>query len=114
MADASVLAAVVTDGDARVDQLQAGEATSAVLLAATRSGLATTPLSQVTEMAGSRTRLRQDVLRSPEHPQLLVRVGWPRSGQPLVPRTPRRALHLVLDGASDGALGAHSHQGGSP
>jgi hypothetical protein len=87
---------LVTPADSVLDRLRAGEATSAVLLAATRIGLATTPLSQALEMDASRHRLRTGVLGIPEHPQLVIRVGWPASGGAEVPVTPRRALHSVL------------------
>jgi nitroreductase len=94
--DAAVLLVVTTSGDQTLDRLRAGEATSAVLLAATRSGLATTPLSQALEIETSRLRLQRDVLGVPEHPQLVVRVGWRASGAPDLPATPRRELRSVL------------------
>ena len=71
---------IVTAHDDPLDWLRAGEATSAVLLAATGLGLATTPLSQALEVETTRHALRWDVLRVPEHPQLVVRVGWPAAG----------------------------------
>jgi hypothetical protein len=79
-----------------VDQLRAGEATSAVLLTATRLGLATTPLSQGVEVDETRRAIQQKVLHVPEHPQLLIRVGWPASTADEIPTTPRRDLHSVL------------------
>jgi nitroreductase len=94
--DAAELLVVTTSGDDVLDHLLAGEATSAVLLAATRAGLATTPLSQALEIAAVRRRVRHDVLGVPEHPQLVIRVGWPATGAPPVPATPRRALRSVL------------------
>jgi nitroreductase len=45
-------------GDDDLDGLRAGEATSAVLLAATRLGLATTPLSQALEVSSHPTTTR--------------------------------------------------------
>lgn len=94
--DAAELLVIVTVHDDPLDWLRAGEATSAVLLAATGLGLATTPLSQALEVDETRCALRTDVLRIPEHPQLVVRVGWPASGADELPRTPRRDLRLVL------------------
>ena len=88
---------IVTAHDDPLDWLRAGEATSAVLLAATGLGLATTPLSQPLEVEATRHALQQDVLRVPEHPQLVVRVGWPATGAAELPSTPRRDLgSLVL------------------
>ena len=87
---------IVTAHDDPLDWLRAGEATSAVLLAATGLGLATTPLSQALEVDETRRALRTDVLRVPEHPQLLVRVGWPATGAGELPVTPRRDLRSVL------------------
>jgi len=67
-----------------------------VLLAATALGLATTPLSQAVEVGTSRRELQQEVLRVPEHPQLVIRVGWPASGAADLPMTPRRELQWVM------------------
>ncbi|WP_433287028.1 Acg family FMN-binding oxidoreductase [Pseudonocardia sp. CA-142604] len=94
--DAAELVEVATRGDDALDRLQAGEATSAVLLAATQLGLATTPFSQAVELHSSPQRLRRDVLRIPEYPQLLIRVGWPASGATELPATPRRSLCSVF------------------
>jgi hypothetical protein len=79
-----------------VDRLRAGEAVSAVLLAATRFGLGTTPLSQGVEVDAVRQAIQRDVLHVPEQPQLVLRVGWPASGAAELPPTPRRDLHSVL------------------
>ncbi|SHK75253.1 Nitroreductase family protein [Pseudonocardia thermophila] len=94
--DAAEFLVVVTAGDDVVDRLRAGEATSAVLLAATREGLATTPLSQGIEVESTRTAIRRDVLRIPETPQLIIRVGWPATYATTLPRTPRRSVDAVL------------------
>jgi nitroreductase len=94
--DAAELLVIVTPHDDPLDWLHAGEATSAVLLAATGLGLATTPLSQPLEVEATRHALRWDVLRVPEHPQLVVRVGWPVTGAAELPDTPRRDLRSVL------------------
>jgi nitroreductase len=94
--DAAELLVVTTTGDEILDRLRAGEATSAVLLAATRIGLATTPLSQAMEIDSSRLRIQRDVLGVPEQPQLVIRVGWPASSAPALPATPRRELRSVL------------------
>jgi nitroreductase len=94
--DSAELLVVATPGDADLDRLHAGEATSAVLLSATRLGLATTPLSQALEVPTSREHLGRDVLHIPEEPQLLIRVGWPATGAAELPATPRRSLTNVL------------------
>lgn len=94
--DASVLLVLTTTGDGVLDHLLAGEATSAVLLTATSLGLATTPLSQSQEVAAVRERLATQVLRSPDHPQLVIRVGYPGPAARPLEATPRRALESVL------------------
>jgi nitroreductase len=94
--DAAEFVVVATPGDDVLDRLRAGEATSAVLLAATLAGLATTPLSQATEVATVRDALRTQILHVPEHPQIVLRLGWPAThAEPLAP-TPRRPLRSVL------------------
>jgi nitroreductase len=94
--DAAELLVIATAGDDPLDWLRAGEATSAVLLAATRMTLATTPLSQALEVERSRRELQHEVVHAPEHPQLIIRVGWPASGAGELPVTPRRDLGSVL------------------
>jgi nitroreductase len=94
--DGAAFLALLTPQDADVDRLRAGQAASAVLLTATGMGLATTPFSQAVEVRASRLRLRRDVLGVPEHPQLVIRVGWPPAGAEPLPATPRRPLAAVL------------------
>jgi Nitroreductase family len=94
--DAAELLVITTPGDEQSDRLRAGEATSAVLLAATQLGLATTPLSQALEVQTIRQMLQREVLHIPEHPQLLLRIGWPATTATQLPTTPRRDLHSVL------------------
>jgi hypothetical protein len=72
--DAAELLVIVTARDDPLDWLRAGEATS----------------------EATRRALRQNVLRVPEHPQLVVRVGWPAPGAAELPSTPRRELRSVL------------------
>jgi hypothetical protein len=93
--DASVVLVLATAGDRPEDRLRAGEALSTVLLTATLAGLATTPLSQATEVAASRDLLRR-VVGIPEQPQLVLRVGWPATRATELPDTPRRELASVL------------------
>jgi nitroreductase len=94
--DAAELLVIATPGDEQSDWLRAGEATSAVLLAATGLGLATTPLSQALEVETIRQLLPREVLHIPEHPQLLLRIGWPATTATELPTTPRRDLRSVL------------------
>lgn len=94
--DAAELLVIATPDDDVVDQLRAGEATSAVLLAATQTGLATTPLSQALEVESSRHELQHEVLHTTAYPQLIIRVGWPATGAAELPATPRRDLRTVL------------------
>ena len=93
--DAGVFLVLATTDDRAEDRLRAGEALSTVLLTATRAGLATTPLSQATEVAASRDLLRQ-VVGIPEQPQLVLRIGWPATHAAELPDTPRRDLASVL------------------
>jgi nitroreductase len=87
---------LATHSDGPLDRLRAGEALSAVLLAATQLGLATTPLSQAIEVDVTRKELQHQVLHVPEHPQLIIRIGWPATAAAELPPTPRRNLDAVL------------------
>ncbi len=93
--DSAEFLLLATPTDREIDRLRAGEAASAVLLAATGMGLATTPLSQGTEVAASRELLRRTI-GVPESPQLLLRVGWPATRAGELAATPRRDLRSVL------------------
>lgn len=94
--DGALLMVLGTASDDTLSQLRAGEALSAVLLHATRLGLATCPLSQPLEVASTRAMLRDDVLGGTLDPQLVLRVGWAPAGPPLPP-TPRRPLEDSLE-----------------
>ncbi len=87
---------VCTSEDDQRAWLQAGQALSALWLAATRDGLSIVPLSQVIEVEETRLGLRHEVFGGMAHPQLLVRVGWQEISDPLLSRTPRRPLADVL------------------
>jgi len=92
--DGAVLVLLATSSDDRLSRLRAGEAASAVLLAATKLGLATCPLSEPLETDVARGLVEAEVLRGSACPQLFVRVGEPTfeptAGPPV--STPRRAL----------------------
>ena len=94
--DASALMVLSSPRDDRLDALRAGEATSAVLLAATNMGLATTPLSQPLEVPQTRATISEHIVGPPLFPQMLLRVGWPQPGCPDLPPSPRRRLEHVL------------------
>jgi nitroreductase len=95
--DGTVLALLSTPGDGAVDQLRAGEALSAVLLAATRFGLATDPISQPLEVASTRAQLQSAVLGGAAAPQILLRLGWAPMSTIPVPQTGRRPLADTID-----------------
>jgi hypothetical protein len=95
--DGTVVAVLATPLDDAVDQLRAGEALSAVLLTATRIGLATDPVSQPLEVPTTRSELKASVLDGAAEPQVLLRLGWaPISAVP-VPQTGRRPLADTID-----------------
>lgn len=95
--DGTVLTVLSTRTDTSLDQLRAGEALSAVLLTATRFGLATDPVSQPLEVPATRAELRQSCLDGDGEPQVLLRLGWaPVSADP-VPRTGRLPVDDTID-----------------
>jgi nitroreductase len=95
--DGTVFALLATPGDGAVEQVQAGEALSAVLLEATRFGLATDPISQPLEVRATRAELCVSVLDGAAEPQVLLRLGWaPISATP-VPQTGRRPVTDTFD-----------------
>lgn len=75
-------------GDDPTDWLQAGQALSAIWLAATQLGLAVLPLSSVVEVTVTRERLRR-ILSHLNHPYLVLRLGLADPDQAGAPRTPR-------------------------
>ncbi len=92
--DRSAILLLSTSSDSTRDWLRSGEALSAVLLACTDRGLATCPVTHLTERAATRTLLRE--LSAGEGlPQVLIRVGaGAGAGEPST--TPRRPLSEVL------------------
>jgi nitroreductase len=95
--DGAQLFVLGTASDDRLSRLRAGEAMSAVLLTATRLGLATSPLSQPLEIDAARRILRDQVLAGDLCPQVVVRLGWAPAGAPALATTPRRSVAEMLD-----------------
>ncbi|PTR27473.1 hypothetical protein C8K36_10495 [Rhodococcus sp. OK519] len=96
--DRAALAVLSTDSDTRLDWLRCGEALSELLLEATVRGLATCPLTHVTEIAASREMVRAAATASGARgrfPQVVVRLGTPSAGEFEVPRTGRRRVDDV-------------------
>lgn len=93
---AGTLLILGTTSDDRLSQLHVGEATSAILLAATRLGLATCPLTQPLEVPAIRALLRTTTLGGTLTPQIIIRIGRPpRSPNPF-PRTRRRPISQTV------------------
>ncbi|HEU0190720.1 MAG TPA: NAD(P)H nitroreductase [Mycobacterium sp.] len=93
--DDSMILVLSTDTDNRSDALAAGEALSAVLLECTMAGLATCPLTHLTEVRVTR-ELVSAVVGGGVLPQILVRVGVAPTLEDVPPPTPRRRLGEVL------------------
>lgn len=93
--DSATLVVLSTDGYSRADALDAGEALSALLLECTLSGLATCPVSHVTELHASRDIIATLIGRD-ACPQLLVRIGVAPTLTDAPAPTPRRAVETFL------------------
>jgi nitroreductase len=93
-----VLVAVCTVEDDVASWLRAGQTMSALWVGATQAGLATTPTSQVVEVAATRRLFQDDVLLGLRRPQVVLRVGWPAAvpGNPATGHTPRRPLEELI------------------
>ena len=84
-----------TSSDDPLSRLRAGEALSALLLEATRLGLATRLDSQAVEEDTVRAQLEEQLLGGARSPQIVVHVGWAAATGP-VPPSPRRQTEHVL------------------
>lgn len=84
-----------TPEHSRRDALMAGQALSTVLLECTMAGLATCPLTHLTEFSESRVVI-QNLLGDNGFPQVLVRVGEAPVLEAKPAATPRRPLSEVL------------------
>lgn len=95
LTDSARLLVIGSAADSPLDWLRAGEALSAVLLECTAAGLATCPLTHITEVPVSR-RTIANLLHEPAMPQVVVRVGTaPTSAAQ--PPTPRRTVGDFLE-----------------
>lgn len=94
--DRSTVLVLSTDDSSRQNALRAGEALSAVLLECTMAGLATCPLTHLTELPASRDLINTLIGRSGV-PQVLIRVGQAPALDEVPPMTPRRPLTDVLE-----------------
>jgi nitroreductase len=84
-----------TDGDSRADALACGEVLSAVLLECTMVGLATCPVTHLTEIDVTRDLVASLVDRK-IFPQMLLRVGVVPVTEKAPQPTPRRPMSEVL------------------
>ncbi len=95
--DAAEWFVICTPYDDSPSRLAAGEAASAMLLTATRLGLASCLQTEPLELPDLRAELRSRVLHDAAFAHALVRVGYlPAEAAPL-PRAPRRAPTEVID-----------------
>ena len=93
--DHSMILALSTDHDDRADALACGEALSAILLECTMSGLASCPVTHLTELPVTRDII-QSLLDHDAIPQILIRVGVVPITEKAPLPTPRRPLSEVL------------------
>jgi nitroreductase len=83
-----------TGADDAGARLRSGEAYVRVSVEAERLGLATSAITQAVDLPAVRSRLRT-MMDWPDHPQMIMRVGWPPAGSPRPP-TQRRPVYEVL------------------
>ena len=94
-ADQAKILVISTPENTRADAFNCGEVLSTVLLEATMAGLATCPLTAVTELAESR-EIIENLVGGGGFPQVLIRMGEaPALEEPPAP-TPRRPLSEVM------------------
>ncbi|RVW08723.1 hypothetical protein EGT67_14435 [Prescottella agglutinans] len=97
--DRAALAVISTDADTRLDWLRSGEALSRLLLTATARGMATCPVTHLTEVAASRRIVRDAAAAGGEErefPQVVVRLGVGAGGA--LPVTGRRPVDEIWTG----------------
>jgi len=94
--DQAKILVLSTPEDTRADAFHSGQVLSKVLLECTIAGLATCPLTHITELEASRDIIR-DLLVAKAIPQVLIRVGAAPDVEDIPPPTPRRPLSEVLE-----------------
>ncbi|MEB3981546.1 nitroreductase family protein [Mycobacterium sp. 663a-19] len=94
--DEAKILVLSTPRNTRADALNCGEALSAVLLECTMAGLATCPVTHVTELESSRELVRDLTSGPAAVPQVLIRVGIAPEEELAPEPTPRRPLDEVL------------------
>jgi nitroreductase len=94
-ADEAKVLVLSTPETTRADALNCGEVLSTVLLECTMAGLATCPLTHITELPESREVI-QRLTGTSAFPQALVRVGRAPVLEETPPPTPRRPLSEVM------------------
>jgi len=97
---AATYAILYGDEDVPLAWLRAGEALSAVWLAAVQRGLSVLPLSAAVEVAQTRATLRH-LLAELGEPFLVLRVGVPEPEQPAVAHTGRLPADQTIDVVRD-------------
>jgi hypothetical protein len=80
--------------DDRAARLRAGEAYARISVEAQRLGLASSAMTQAVDLPAVRERFRL-LMNWPDHPQMVLRVGYPQPG-PTPPPTGRRPLTAVF------------------
>jgi len=85
---------VFTTEDGQEARVQAGEAYARLSVEAERLGLGSSAMTQAVDLPAVRERFRA-LMDWPDHPQMVLRVGWPQDG-PRPRPTGRRALSEVL------------------
>ena len=95
--DEAKILVLSTPGDTRGMCSECGEALSAILLECTMAGLATCPVTHITELEASRDIIRDLMSDSAAVPQVLIRVGIEPEGDLVRPPTPRRPLSEVFE-----------------
>ncbi len=95
--DQAKIVVLSTPRDTRADALNCGEALSAMLLECTMAGLATCPVTHVTELEASRDIVRDFIGGPAAVPQVLVRIGIGPRDEPVPAPTPRRPFTDVLE-----------------
>lgn len=93
--DEAVILVLSTPQDSYADALRCGETLSAVLLECTLAGLATCPVTHVTEIPAARAVIAE-LLPEPGVPQVLIRVGRVPEIDDTAPMTPRRSVAETL------------------